>query len=182
VIVDFMLVWLGFFLMLVGVSWARMGPAFQRNRYYKPIFIVGLLCVIGDLSQSQDQSKHIEEFQSLIIDFLPWFLTAFLGYYLVLLGAPTYMKVRYPPLIAGWIIIFISFYLYFEYNNHLSVMDILVSLSTIVGISFSLIYFFFLVRFVENRIPPEGSAPELTDSEKEFVRKIISKNIGGDEK
>jgi len=61
-------------------------------------------------------------------------------------------------------------------------MDILVSLSTIVGISFSLIYFFFLVRFVENRIPPEGSAPELTDSEKEFVRKIISKNIGGDEK
>jgi len=45
-----------------------------------------------------------------------------------------------------------------------------------------LLYFFSLVRFVENRIPPEGPAPELTDSEKEFVRKIISKNIGGDEK
>jgi hypothetical protein len=92
------------------------------------------------------------------------------------------MKVRYPPLIIGWIIIFVSFYLYFEYNNHLSVTDILVSLSTILGISFSLISFFFLVRFVENRIPLEGIAPELTDSEKEFVRKIISKNIGVDEK
>ena len=181
-IVDLMLFWLGFFLMLVGVSWARMGPSFQRNRYYKPIFIIGLLCVIGNLWQSQDQSRNIEELLNHIVDFLPWFFTGFLGYYLVLLGAPTYMKVRYPPLIIGWIIIFVSFYLYFEYNNHLSVTDILVSLSTILGISFSLISFFFLVRFVENRIPPEGIAPELTDSEKEFVRKIISKNIGVDEK
>ena len=181
-IVDFMLVWLGFFIMLVGISWARMGPAFQRNRYYKPIFIIGLLCIISDLSQTQDQSKHIEEFLNLIIDFLPWFFTGFLGYYLVLSGAPTYMKVRYPPLITGWIIILYSFHLYFEYNNHLSVGDILVSLSTIVGISFSFIFFFFLVRYVENRIPPEGPAPELTASEKELVRKIISKNIGVDEK
>ena len=45
----------------------------------------------------------------------------------------------------------------------------------------SLIFFMFLVRFVENRIPSEDPAPELTDSEKEFVRRIISKNIGVDE-
>ena len=98
----------------------------------------------------------------------------------VLIGAPTYWKIRYPQLILGWIIIFISFYLYVKYNNHISVTDVFISFSSIIGILLSITFFVFLVRFVENRIPPEDPAPELTDSEKEFVRNIISKNIGVD--
>ena len=68
-----------------------------------------------------------------------------------------------------------------KYNNHISISDVFISFTSIIGILISLIFFMFLVRFVENRIPSEDPAPELTDSEKEFVRRIISKNIGVDE-
>ena len=65
--------------------------------------------------------------------------------------------------------------------NKIEISEVFISFTSIIGILISLIFFMFLVRFVENRIPPEDPAPELTDSEKEFVRRIISKNIGVDE-
>jgi hypothetical protein len=46
----------------------------------------------------------------------------------------------------------------------------------------SLFLFILLVRFVENSIPLEDPAPELTEEEKDFVKKIISINIGVEEK
>ena len=46
----------------------------------------------------------------------------------------------------------------------------------------SLLFFILLVRFVENRIPLEDPAPDLTEEEIIFVKKIISANIGVDEK
>ena len=170
-------IWLGFFLILVGTFWGRMGPAFQRNRYYLPILIFGFLCLVIERYDLDEQGLLLKD---AIDNFFPWFLSGFIGYYLVLIGAPTYWKIRYPQLILGWIIIFISFYLYVKYNNHISVTDVFISLSSIIGILLSITFFVFLVRFVENRIPPEDPAPELTDSEKEFVRNIISKNIGVD--
>ena len=171
-------IWLGFFLILLGTFWGRMGPAFVRNRYYAPILILGLLCLVIDIYELDEQGSILRD---AINDFLPWFSVGFFGYYLVLIGAPTYWKTRFPQLISGWIIIFASFYLYIEYNNHISISDVFISLSSIIGIIISLTLFIFLVRFVENRIPPEDPAPELTDSEKEFVRRIISKNIGVDD-
>jgi hypothetical protein len=46
----------------------------------------------------------------------------------------------------------------------------------------SLLFFILLVRFVENRIPLEDPAPDLTEEEIIFVKKIILANIGVDEK
>ena len=171
-------IWLGFFLILLGTFWGRMGPAFVRNRYYAPILILGLLCLVIDIYELDEQGSILRD---AINDFLPWFSVGFFGYYLVLIGAPTYWKTRFPQLISGWLIISVSFYLYVKYNNHISISDVFISFTSIIGISMSLIFFMFLVRFVENRIPSEDPAPELTDSEKEFVRRIISKNIGVDE-
>ena len=53
---------------------------------------------------------------------------------------------------------------------------------SVLGAMVSLFLFILLVRFVENRIPLENPAPELTDEEKDFVTKIISINIGVDDK
>ena len=99
-------IWLGFFLILLGTFWGRMGPAFLRNRYYAPILILGLFCLVIDIYELDEQGSIL---RNAINDFLPWFSVGFLGYYLVLIGAPTYWKTRFPQLISGWLIIFISF-------------------------------------------------------------------------
>ena len=79
-------IWLGFFLILLGTFWGRMGPAFLRNRYYAPILILGLFCLVIDIYELDEQGSIL---RNAINDFLPWFSVGFLGYYLVLIGAPT---------------------------------------------------------------------------------------------
>ena len=59
---------------------------------------------------------------------------------------------------------------------------LLISLFSTLGAMLSLLLFILLVRFVENSIPLEDPAPELTEEEKDFVKRIISTNIGVDEK
>ena len=118
---------------------------------------------------------------NIINDFSPWFFPGILGYYLVLVGAPTYWKIRYPQLISGWIIILSSLYLYVEYNSHFSVKEIFLAFSSFIGILISLLCFAILVRYIENSTPLDEPALELTDEEKELVTRIISKNIGVDE-
>jgi hypothetical protein len=168
-------IWLGIFLIILGISFGRMGPAFQRNKYYLPILIIGILSLCIRINEPEEPELLLSH---TIEGTMPWFFTGFLGYYLALIGAPTYFKKRFPQLILGWIIILLSFYLYFEYSETVAVADILVSLSSILGVLASLLSFSLIVRIVENRIPPEEPAPELTANEKEFVRHTISKNIG----
>ncbi len=168
-------IWLGFFLIILGISFGRMGPAFQRNKYYFPLLILGILSFCLQINEPEEPELLLSH---TIEGTIPWFFTGFLGCYLALIGVPTYLKKRHPQLISGWIIILLSFYLYFEYSEAVSVVAILVSLSSLIGIVLSLLSFSLIVRIVENRIPPEDSAPELTVSEKEFVRATISKNIG----
>lgn len=170
-----MQIWLGFFLIVSGISFGRMGPSFKRNQYTLPFIILGTLCMFLPNSNTGEPELAL---LNVIYDFLPWFTTSFLGYCLVLMGAPTYWKARVPQLISGWIIILVSIYLYFEYNSHLSPKSVIIISSSLLGILISLIFFAFLVRYVENSTPLEDETPELTDKEKEFVRDIISKNIG----
>ena len=99
----------------------------------------------------------------------------------MLRGSPIYGKVRYPELFSGLIIIFLSFYLFYEYYE-LPDNFLLVALFSSLGAILSLFLFILLVRFVENSIPLEDPAPELTEEEKDFVKKIISINIGVEEK
>jgi|TARA_B110000495_G_scaffold202878_1_gene224374 hypothetical protein len=174
-----MQIWLGFFLLLLGVSFGRMGPSFQRNRYYLYFLLLGFLSLCVQLYVPNKQELVIS---NSLENFLPWFSTGFLGYYLVLIGAPTYWKTRYPQLISGWVVILFSFFLYLQYNSDLAIMEVLIASSTLIGILISVLSFALLVRIVENRIPLEEPAPELTDREKEFVRQIISNNIGVDDK
>ena len=188
-----MLIWLGFFLIISGISLGRMGPSFKRNQYALIFVLLGTLCILipksnilgivnfGDYDSFSGHQLPEYYLMNVTYNFIPWFFTGFLGYYLALMGAPTYWKTRYPQLISGWMFILLSLYLYFEYNFHLSIKEVLLAFSSFIGILISLAVFAILVRYVENSTPLDNPAPELTDEEKELVSRIISKNIGVDE-
>lgn len=176
-ILGSIMIWLAIFLLLVGFSFARMGPSFTRNNFSIPIIIIGILLLAFNNFSTENPE---EELLGYLRGFAPWFFVCSIGCYLVLRGSPIYWKPRLPYLIFGWSIILISFYLYLEYNELPDNFIIMAIFSTLGGI-FSLLFFILLVRFVENRIPLEDPAPELTEEEISFVKKIISANIGVDE-
>lgn len=172
------LTWLAFFLLVVGFSFSRMGPSFTRSKFSTPLVLVAILLLVFNNFSIENPEK---ELLASLHGFAPWFFVCSLGCYLVLSGSPIYWKVQFPQLISGWIIILVSFYLYFEFNK-LPDNFLIGAIFTSLGAIFSLFLFILLVRFVENRIPLEDSAPELTEEEMDFVTKIISINIGVDEK
>ncbi len=172
------LIWLAFFLLLVGFSFSRMGPSFTRSKFSIPLILIGILLLFFNNFSIENPEKELLES---LHGFAPWFFACSLGCYLALSGSPIYWKVQFPQLISGWIIILGSFYLYFEFNE-LTDNFLIGAIFTALGVILSLFLFILLVRFVENRIPLEDSAPELTEEEMNFVTKIISINIGVDEK
>ena len=172
------LIWLAFFLLVVGFSFSRMGPSFTRSKFSIPLVLVAIsLLVFNNFSIENPEKELLESLHG----FAPWFFVCSLGCFLVLRGSPIYWKVRYPQLFIGWIIILLSFYLFYEYYE-LPDNFLLVALFSSLGAILSLFLFILLVRFVENSIPLEDPAPELTEEEKDFVKKIISINIGVEEK
>ena len=172
------LFWSAILLLLVGISFGRMGPSFSRSKFSLPIIFLGTLLLLFN-------NSHIENPEADLLDSIhgcaPWFFVCSLGCFLVLRGSPIYWKVRYPQLSIGWIIILLSFYLFYEYYE-LPDNFLLVVLFSSLGAILSLFLLNLLVRFVENSIPLEDPAPELTEEEKDFVKKIISINIGVEEK
>tara|TARA_Y100000768_G_scaffold306883_1_gene240920 strand:+ start:677 stop:1213 length:537 start_codon:yes stop_codon:yes gene_type:complete len=178
VILGSTLIWLAFFLLLVGFSFSRMGPSFTRSKFSIPLILIGILLLFFNNFSIENPEKELLES---LHGFAPWFFACSLGCYLALSGSPIYWKVQFPQLISGWIIILGSFYLYFEFNE-LPDNFLIGAIFTALGVILSLFLFILLVRFVENRIPLEDSAPELTEEEMNFVTKIISINIGVDEK
>jgi hypothetical protein len=155
-----------------------MGPSFTRSKFSIPLVLIAIsLLAFNNFSIENPEKELLDSLHG----FAPWFFVCSLGCYLVLSGSPIYWKVQYPQLIFGWIIILVSFYLYFEFIE-LPDNFLIGAIFTALGAIFSLFLFILLVRFVENRIPLEDSAPELTEEEMDFVTKIISINIGVDEK
>jgi len=178
VILGSTLFWSAILLLMVGISFGRMGPSFSRSNFSLPIILMGfLLLIFNNFSIENPESDLLDS----INGFAPWFFVCSLGCFLVLRGSPIYWKVRYPQLSIGWIIILLSFYLFYEYYE-LPDNFLLVLLFSSLGAILSLFLFILLVRFVENSIPLEDPAPELTEEEKDFVKEIISINIGVEEK
>lgn len=170
-------IWLAFSLLVVGFSFARMGPSFSRNKFSYPVIISAIIILIFNNYSIDNPENHLMDY---LDSFAPWFFVCTLGCFLVLSGSPVYWKTSYPKLIPGWIIILLSFILLFEYNDFLENF-ILIGLPSLFGSILSVTLFAYLVKFVESRIPLEDPAPELTEEEMKFVTKIISKNIGVDE-
>ena len=177
-ILGSMLFWLAFFLLVVGFSFGRMGPSFSRSQFSLPIILIGTLLFVLNNYPIENPEADLLNF---LHSFAPWFFVCSLGFYLVLRGSPIYWRVRYPELTIGWILISLSFYLYLEHYE-LPENFLLMTIFSVLGAIVSLFLFILLVRFVENSIPLENPAPELTEEEKDFVTRIISINIGVDDK
>ena len=171
------MVWLAFCLLITGFSFARMGPSFSRNKFSYPVIISAVIILTINNHTIDNPENNLMDY---LESFAPWFFLCTLGFFLVLSGSPVYWKTSYPKMIPGWIIILVSFFLLFEYNDFVENF-FLVGLPSLFGSILSVILFGYLVKFVEARIPLEDPAPELTEEEKKFVTKIISKNIGVDE-
>lgn len=172
------MIWLSFFLLIVGVSFGRMGPSFTRTKFSIPVILIALSLLYFNNLEIYDIESELADS---INNFMPWFLVALIGFYFTLSGVPIYWKIRMPQLIFGWIIIFVSTYLFIEFTE-LPDNFLIAAISTSIGVIFSLLLFVMFVRFVESRIPPEDPAPDLTEDEMDFVRRIISTNIGVDQK
>ena len=50
-------IWIGFFLIVSGISFGRMGPSFKRNRYTLFFVLLGTLCILLPKSNLYDQSS-----------------------------------------------------------------------------------------------------------------------------
>ena len=86
------LFWSAILLLMVGISFGRMGPSFSRSNFSLPIILLGILLLI--FNNSPIENPELDLLDS-IHGFAPWFFVCSLGCFLVLRGSPIYWKVRY---------------------------------------------------------------------------------------
>ena len=92
VILGSTLFWSAILLLMVGISFGRMGPSFSRSNFSLPIILLGILLLI--FNNSPIENPELDLLDS-IHGFAPWFFVCSLGCFLVLRGSPIYWKVRY---------------------------------------------------------------------------------------
>ena len=152
----------------------RMGPSFSRSKFSFPLILLGfLLMVVHSSPVPSPESIFVTTLRNTAI----WTFIASLGIILVLIGAPTYYRVRPMQLISGWIFVGIAWMLYLDYSAPLTWLEFFVPLAVVPGILLPIVIFAYAVQFAERSMPILEEAPELNQKERDFVTSIISRNL-----
>ena len=76
--------WFGFLLFFCGLSLHRIGPAFKRNNFGKPLLLLGFVLIFLPSSQLSSIEDDLFIF---MVDNLPWVFLSSSGIYFVLYGS-----------------------------------------------------------------------------------------------
>ncbi|MBK70548.1 MAG: hypothetical protein CMB53_04045 [Euryarchaeota archaeon] len=171
--------WIGLFLIVCGFSMGRMGPAFSRSKIGYPLALFGLAMAffspegleVNELVASQTLNQT-----------LYWAAPGLFGCYTLSRGAPIYNVAKPAYLFAGWSIVALSWYIMATFSDPLS-HDMIPSLVTILGLFLVFIIHIMVVRVVETLPQSEETVEPLSESEKNYVTTVLTRNLGklGDE-
>ena len=152
----------------------RTGPAFKRHPAGAPVALFGLALMLL-------HSEHPPAPESLlmqnILDSGPWLVTAAIGTFLALSGAPTYSDSKPLLILAGWSVFLASWYLMLAILPELNLTRVLSWLSSILGVILAISVFALSVRFTERRTPVEPETPPLTDKERKYVQSVLMRHL-----
>jgi len=169
--------WFGFLLVFSGFSIHRMGPAFRRSRFGKPMMLLGLVSSLFHSGKLSDMENKLLD--NLILN-LPWMVLALLGSSLVLYGAPIYWKKIFSTNSMGLITIFISWIIYVNFTllSHDVMMFSL--FFTLLGMFLALLFIIWIIKIIESRTPKALESEPLTESEEKFIISILKRHVGGE--
>ena len=167
-------VWFGIILAISGLSLHRTGPAFYRNKFGFSLAIIGIITTILIPDKVPEPEMIMQEE---IVKSLPWVIPSIVGSYLILNGAPVYLRKNHTFLISGWILLLFSWIYIFSnsslphYNLELEYIGFFIG----VIVSFAI---FVAGIFVAERITRISTfSTPLTDSETSLVKNILSRHI-----
>jgi|TARA_A100001234_G_scaffold42183_1_gene34475 lysylphosphatidylglycerol synthetase-like protein (DUF2156 family) len=183
-------------LVLVSISWNRMGPSDFRYRMALVIAAVGILLAIGRdvLSPSDFYGRFYGDDAStdmgvILLHFFTWALLLVIGSMLTIRGSRVYGSISPATLFSGWLLVIssISVAMFFRPGADLldpmrgvfSIWDALSAAPIILGIISGLIAAVAIVAWSEYSEPPLPPTPGLDDDERLHVRKIVEDHLGG---
>ena len=186
----------GVILLLVSISWNRMGPSDSRYRMALVIAMVGIALVIGrdllapfDLYDRLSSDDASQDMGVVILHFTIWALLFAIGSMLTIRGSRVYGEMSPKTLLTGWLLVIssISVALVFRPGTNLldpmrgvfSIWDALSAAPIILGMISGLIAAVAIVAWSEYSEPPLPPTPGLDDDERMYVRKIVEDHLGG---
>ena len=167
-------VWFGIIITISGLSLHRTGPAFYRNKFGFSIAIIGIITtiLIPEKVPGPENIMHEE-----IIKLLPWLIPSIFGGYLILNGAPIYLRNNNTYLITGWILLLFS-WIYIISNSSLPHYGLeLEFIGVFIGVLVSFVIFIAGIVIAERQTRISTFSLPLTDSETSLVRNILSRHI-----
>jgi hypothetical protein len=186
----------GVILLLVSISWNRMGPSDSRYRIALVIASAGIALLIGrdllapfDLYDRLSSDDFSQDMGVVILHFAIWVLLLALGSMLTIRGSGVYGAISPTTLFTGWLLVIssISVAMVFRPGTNLldpmrgifSIWDALSAAPIILGMISGLIVAVAIVAWSEYSEPPLPPAPGLDDDERIYVRKVVEDHLGG---
>ena len=168
--------WFGFLILFCGLSLHRIGPAFKRSNFGKPLLLLGFVLIFlpsGDLSSIE------YDLFNLMADNVPWIFLSLSGMYFVLYGSQIYWEDINYIKILGILLLLLSWVYFFAFISKSFDADLLLIFANLFGMLITLIYLIWLIKFIESRTPKVEESLPLSDSEKKYIRSILKRNLGG---
>ena len=171
------IVWGSLVVLMIGFCLHRMGPAFERGRVGPPLILLGITCLVllpAELVYPED--KLIQSF----FDLLPWASTFFLGAILALRASSNYGISNPYILSLGWVLIALSWYIFINFSDPISLHSILGGLWASLGVFSGLLAFGVGVVVAEQMTGLDSESAPLSEKESSLVRIILERRLGGD--
>ena len=186
----------GVILLLVSISWNRMGPSDSRYRIALVVATVGIALVIGrdllapsDLYDRLSSDDASQDMGVVIVHFAMWALLLAIGSMLTIRGSRVYGAMSPTTFLTGWLLVIssISVALVFRPGTNLldpmrgvfSIGESLSAAPIILGMISGLIAAVAIVAWSEYSEPPLPPTPGLDDDERMYVRKVVEDHLGG---
>ena len=167
-------VWFGIILAISGLSLHRTGPAFYRNKFGFSLAIIGIITTILIPDKVPEPEMIMQEE---IVKSLPWVIPSIVGSYLILNGAPVYLRKNHTFLISGWILLLFS-WIYIFSNSSLPHYNLeLEYVGFFIGVIVSFAIFIAGIYVAERITRISNLSTPLTDSETSLVKDILSRHI-----
>lgn len=168
--------WFGFLLFFCGLSLHRIGPAFKRHNFGKPLLLLGFVLIFLPSSQLSSIEDDLFIF---MVDNLPWVFLSSSGIYFVLYGSQIYWENANSIKILGILLILSSWIYFFTFTSESFDEDLLLIIANLFGMLITFIYLIWLIKFIESRTPKVAESLPLSESEKKYVTSILKRNLEG---
>lgn len=168
--------WFGFLILFCGISLHRIGPAFNRSSFGKPLLLLGFVLIF--LPSSGLSSIEYDLF-IFMVDNIPWIFLSSSGIYFVLYGSQIYWENINSIKILGLSLLFLSWIYFFVFIFKSFDADLSLIVANLFGMLIALIYLIWLIKFIESRTPKVAESLPLSESEKKYVTSILKRNLGG---